>query len=749
MLNGKSRTPIFVAVSTFLLSGGFQTCSKDADCIAACRQAAGNDDLCVDAACDDWHKKCHCGDAGAALLTTGSCAGRGSAGGGGACDPGPPYPYRVDLTLVVQPSPELSATDLTAGRGSRALLTMLRYCLAEALDCALDDVGGRSPRLFVIEFKRLAMLDGSEAEVAYATIEFDFCAAANRSDLVEGFDKKAFALRFANEARNYATLQGGDVRVEDVVWPTTTTTTIGGAVDEAAAPATEGTDDGDSALGDVFGNLWWLWLAAGVVVLCCVPALCLQFFRLRHRRGKALPGPVGKTLDACRGKYSKEITQFDDGADASDQELEDPPSGSRKLVQYVVDNSKLKSKATAIYYRRTKELEDHDKDVPPVEYGGVVWGIDEGDGWVKVGKHFLPVEVRGHQVLRLRDAAVEPFAARSASSLSSGSEGVPRPTDPPPMLERRPAPEEPPQILHQESAHQLQAQADLHPQKHSRSQPRRPTRLQHQQQPDVLLPGCFSVESPTEVRLPCAVPESPIPLSPPAPAASSSGPRRPKKLGRLPGGLAEASRNGTALDAGFRLASKGSRRAASKRSKGTISHSDYFDDAPANDCGTSSDGRLVRAPSFSDTHDQTVGDLSDDSIVRVPSFSDCFDQVTKSCDTSVVRAPSFSDVFDSSLVRAPSFSDRFDQPPRYKAAPSCSDCHTAQTLEAPSSSCGPTEEPSVHVVDFDVVTGRAVAMRRVPSFSDCLMDSAASGSKEARVASKRSGGSLRSSPSFG
>jgi len=75
---------------------------------------------------------------------------------------------------------------------------------------------------------------------------------------------------------------------------------------------------------------------------------------------------------------------------------------------YLVDNSVLKSTDNALAYRLTKQLDDKDPTGTCAMFGSTIFGTDEGDGWLKVGSRFLPMNIRSTPVLTiLSQAAVK------------------------------------------------------------------------------------------------------------------------------------------------------------------------------------------------------------------------------------------------------------------------------------------------------------------------------------------------------
>mmetsp|Transcript_123382 Transcript_123382/g.383964 ORF Transcript_123382/g.383964 Transcript_123382/m.383964 type:complete len:215 (-) Transcript_123382:75-719(-) len=65
---------------------------------------------------------------------------------------------------------------------------------------------------------------------------------------------------------------------------------------------------------------------------------------------------------------------------------------------YLVDNTQLHADTNGIGYRFTKHISDRDfRSI--AKWGSTVPGLEEGDGWLKVGTCFLPMELKGKPVL--------------------------------------------------------------------------------------------------------------------------------------------------------------------------------------------------------------------------------------------------------------------------------------------------------------------------------------------------------------
>lgn len=69
--------------------------------------------------------------------------------------------------------------------------------------------------------------------------------------------------------------------------------------------------------------------------------------------------------------------------------------------RYMIDNSILQiPNRPGVAYRYTKSETDKVKnEAGPAKWGDIVDGIDEGDGWLKVGQYYLPMTYRGIPVI--------------------------------------------------------------------------------------------------------------------------------------------------------------------------------------------------------------------------------------------------------------------------------------------------------------------------------------------------------------
>lgn len=75
---------------------------------------------------------------------------------------------------------------------------------------------------------------------------------------------------------------------------------------------------------------------------------------------------------------------------------------TQRLPKYRIDNSYLQIQGPpGVSYRYSKKLEDKVKtrQSGPARWGDIVEGIDEGDGWLKVGEYYLPMTYEGKPVI--------------------------------------------------------------------------------------------------------------------------------------------------------------------------------------------------------------------------------------------------------------------------------------------------------------------------------------------------------------
>lgn len=99
----------------------------------------------------------------------------------------------------------------------------------------------------------------------------------------------------------------------------------------------------------------------------------------------------------------------------------------RMPERFLCDNSALQAHADGIAYRFSKDMQDRDLASPLTPWGSSVEGVDEGDGWVKVGYRYLPIAVNGATVLVRQESAGS--AVPSAGPSSGGRVRRVRPRD--------------------------------------------------------------------------------------------------------------------------------------------------------------------------------------------------------------------------------------------------------------------------------------------------------------------------------
>ncbi|CAK0891671.1 unnamed protein product [Prorocentrum cordatum] len=76
------------------------------------------------------------------------------------------------------------------------------------------------------------------------------------------------------------------------------------------------------------------------------------------------------------------------------------PDGPLHPVKpYLVDNSTLQATTKGLGYRLSTQLNDKDDGDEHAEWGTIVTGTDQGQGWLKVGPRYLPFSLGGKSVL--------------------------------------------------------------------------------------------------------------------------------------------------------------------------------------------------------------------------------------------------------------------------------------------------------------------------------------------------------------
>eukprot|EP00747_Dinoflagellata_sp_TGD_P070476 gnl/TRDRNA2_/TRDRNA2_156615_c3_seq1.p1 gnl/TRDRNA2_/TRDRNA2_156615_c3~~gnl/TRDRNA2_/TRDRNA2_156615_c3_seq1.p1 ORF type:complete len:336 (-),score=62.44 gnl/TRDRNA2_/TRDRNA2_156615_c3_seq1:125-1051(-) len=110
-----------------------------------------------------------------------------------------------------------------------------------------------------------------------------------------------------------------------------------------------------------------------------------------------------------RGKPAAPRTRLEGRLARLDEEDEEsaparPPSPVRVERVYLVDNSRLHSNTRGLMLRECKDVEakgprGKGRTAP---WGSKITGVDEGDGWVRVGTGFMPMRIKGILVLTLQ-----------------------------------------------------------------------------------------------------------------------------------------------------------------------------------------------------------------------------------------------------------------------------------------------------------------------------------------------------------
>eukprot|EP00927_Polykrikos_kofoidii_P066413 TRINITY_DN6200_c0_g1_i4.p1 TRINITY_DN6200_c0_g1~~TRINITY_DN6200_c0_g1_i4.p1 ORF type:complete len:431 (-),score=72.93 TRINITY_DN6200_c0_g1_i4:252-1544(-) len=74
-----------------------------------------------------------------------------------------------------------------------------------------------------------------------------------------------------------------------------------------------------------------------------------------------------------------------------------------KVKAFLVECDALRPTTKGLAFRRSKQLRDREEAVSGPDWGTVVDGVDEGDGWLKVEDFFLPMAMNGLQVISPQD----------------------------------------------------------------------------------------------------------------------------------------------------------------------------------------------------------------------------------------------------------------------------------------------------------------------------------------------------------
>jgi len=227
-----------------------QTCQTDHDCQAHCTAEDGS---CV-AVCDSFLKRCAC-EQSEALRKDGGCSDT-------------PRPdadcfktYQVNFAVIVPESTELTVRDVETDRPSAAFITVVRRCVAAAIERSRDEVVPQSTTFVPNGLNGTALFQG----FVTALVTFEFCLPHPALELLELGASAGQA--FSREADNFAMVGLGSFVVSDWAETRLTTTVSQTAAEEALheAPAEEG-DSRLVALSVAF--------AAMALVFCTISLFC-------------------------------------------------------------------------------------------------------------------------------------------------------------------------------------------------------------------------------------------------------------------------------------------------------------------------------------------------------------------------------------------------------------------------------------------------------------------------------------------
>lgn len=115
-----------------------------------------------------------------------------------------------------------------------------------------------------------------------------------------------------------------------------------------------------------------------------------------HGNDQGIFLPVLPPLQSELGRLCQSIVLAEERLEQYCQEQQPVMVGEK---DFVLDNSSLKAVTKGLAYRRSKKHSDRDHTVPGLDWGATVTGLDQGDGWIQVGEHFLPKELDNVAVL--------------------------------------------------------------------------------------------------------------------------------------------------------------------------------------------------------------------------------------------------------------------------------------------------------------------------------------------------------------
>lgn len=81
-------------------------------------------------------------------------------------------------------------------------------------------------------------------------------------------------------------------------------------------------------------------------------------------------------------------------------ELDQKPVIIKGASLYLIDNTIFQAKTHGLHFRLEKKLDNKSDAKHIAPWGSVVTGVDEKDGWLRVGQHFLPMKLNGVPVVK-------------------------------------------------------------------------------------------------------------------------------------------------------------------------------------------------------------------------------------------------------------------------------------------------------------------------------------------------------------
>jgi hypothetical protein len=128
-----------------------------------------------------------------------------------------------------------------------------------------------------------------------------------------------------------------------------------------------------------------------------------------------------REFERCSAKVNAGCGAPDPAAAAADEFVVGARSIKPMRVPYLVDNSALQSDEKVLSYCFTKTLWDKVPADFGAPWGSTVNGVDEGDGWLRVGRRYLPMEIGGAPVLSRADYAEEADETEDACTERPGA----------------------------------------------------------------------------------------------------------------------------------------------------------------------------------------------------------------------------------------------------------------------------------------------------------------------------------------